>query len=181
MTPTTSEGARDPRDAPRARLATARWILWIVGVLTLLVNGIQIAQLKATFDTEVDRELRASGGSLAEVRSRPAEERAEFDEAYAEGLRLARIGAGLSIVVGVVFLICGALVFARPIPATLTGLVLYALSLLAGFLVDPSTWYHGLLLKGLAVAGLIAAVRASFAYEREKKARLDEQTLRETF
>jgi hypothetical protein len=162
-------------DAERRRsLGRAKVILWIVGALTIAVHAFQLSTLQREYDRAIDSELRGrEGASLVDVRALDAAERAEFDEAYDKGLRLARVLLVASIALGVAFIICALVVDRRPVAATVTGLVLYLGSLAAGLAIDPSSVVKGLLIKILIIMGLVSAVRAALAVERAERAAAD--------
>lgn len=150
-------------------LKKAKVILWLVGLLTLAVNGFMFVNAQAQFDKAVDAELRSEGGSLSEVRSRTPEERAEFDEAYDKGLRLTRLIAGVGAFLGLVFIGCALMVERKPVAATVTGLVLYLGSMAAQFALEPSSIAKGLLIKILIIVGLVSAMKAALAIERNER------------
>jgi len=151
-------------------LRRARSILWIVGLLTFVVNGFHFATAEKSFDRAVEQELRGEGLTLEEVRNRPPEERAEFDEEYEKGLQLARLITGGSALLGLCFIACAMMVFRKPVAATVTGLVLYLGGTAAILAIDPPSIARGLLFKILIVIGLASAVKAALAYERSARA-----------
>lgn len=153
----------------RKALGRAKGILWLVGVLTVLVNGFQLLNVEKEFEKAVGAELRREGVTLSEVRARPTEERAEFDEAYDKGLRLARVITVAGVVMGLCFIACALFVNRRPVAATVTGLVLFLGAWAATLALEPALALRGALIKVLIVIGLVSAVRAALAVERAER------------
>jgi hypothetical protein len=151
-------------------LGTAKGILWFVGLLTLAVYTFMFVNVEKEVDKAVDAELKKQGSSLRDERAGPPEERVEFEEAYAEAVRHARLIYGASAFLGLVFIACALMVERKPVPATVTGLVLYLGSLAAGLAIDPSSAVKGIIIKVLIIAGLISAVKAALAIERSERA-----------
>ena len=56
-----------------------------------------------------------------------------------------------------------------PVPATITGLVLYLGANAVFGLMDPTTLARGLIIKIFIIIGLFKAVQAAIAYQRESE------------
>ena len=141
------------------RLKTAQIILLILGGLILAVNAVQYPGLEAAVDEELNKLVQAQGpGAFIDPQARQAV--VNITRAFVIGMM------GL----GVVFLVCAALVKRYPIPTTLLSLVLLiGMWAVLGF-INPLTLVQGLLLKLVALVGLVKAVQSAFAYEAERKA-----------
>jgi len=150
-------------------LKTASGILWFVGILTLLVNGYMFVNAQKEYDKLLNTELGRQGSSLSDIRRRPAEEIAEFEAAYDQGLRLTRVIAGVTAFLGLVFIGCALMVKRKPVAATVTGLVLYVGALAAQLAFEPSSLPKGLIVKVFIIVGLVSAMRAALAFERNER------------
>ena len=73
---------------------------------------------------------------------------------------------GSSILIGVVFVPLVILVKAYPVRTTVIGLVLYVGGTLLGFVFNPVNLGAAVIVKLLLVAGLVKAVHAAVASER---------------
>jgi hypothetical protein len=80
------------------------------------------------------------------------------------------VGVGL----GAVYLLCAVLVYKKPIPTTITGLVIYCGFTLVQLVVDPSAVLSifGIGLRAAMIIALASAVRFAFLYERNRAASL---------
>jgi hypothetical protein len=83
------------------------------------------------------------------------------------------------VLIGIVFIVCGALVYTYPVPATITSLVLYVGAAAVYAVIDPSTLARGWIIKLLIVIGLFKAVQAALAYESERKQSAEQPLLGE--
>ena len=154
------------------QLKSAKGLLWFVGLLTLAVHAFMFVNVESQLDKAVDAELKKHGNSLREVRAQPPEERAEFDAEYAKQLKLNKLIFGASAFLGLVFIACALMVQRKPVPATVTGLVLYLGWLAAGLAIDPASVAKGAIIKVLIIVGLISAVKAALAFERNARAQV---------
>jgi len=150
-------------------LKKARSILWIVGLLTIAVNGFMLGNSKNELETAVSAELGKSGTSLAAVRALPDAQRAEFDRQYATAFGKIRLIYGAGVALGVIFIVCALFVERKPVAATVTGLVLYLGSIAALMAFDPSTLVKGIIVKVFIVIGLVSSVKSALAIERERR------------
>lgn len=150
-------------------LKKGRTWMFIVGALTLLFQGFLFGNSRNEMDGVYDKELHKYATSLAEVRSRPPEARAEFDENYDQGLARVRLIYGAGIVMGVAFVVCGFLMLKKPVVCSITALTLYLGSIAAMAVISPVTLVQGVIFKVLCVTGLISALKAALASEREKR------------
>jgi hypothetical protein len=109
----------------RAALTTARWILIIVGGLTLLVNGASIFFIATIIDDQLAESVATGEIDLAEHAT-------IRQSALVIGYAFAVVG----MLVGAVLIACGVLVHRYPVAATITGLSLYVGSILLGARFD---------------------------------------------
>jgi hypothetical protein len=150
-------------------LKKARSILWIVGLLTIAVNGFMLGNSKNELETAVSAELGKSGTSLAAVRALPDAQRAEFDRQYATAFGKIRLIYGAGVALGVIFIVCALFVEKKPVASTVTGLVLYLGSIAALMAFDPSTLVKGIIVRVFIVIGLVSSVKSALAIERERR------------
>jgi hypothetical protein len=138
------------QSARQSSLKQARVILILVGVLTLAVNLV----LFLNIENEVQDLRRQHPGIVIPQ----------------DAIQTARLIYGGTAALGGVFIVLGIAVYAAPVVCTVIGLVLY----LGGFAVfavlDPENIHRGIIIKILIIVGLIKAVQAAAAYEREAKA-----------
>jgi len=72
---------------------------------------------------------------------------------------------GLPALLGVVFVIFGAIVKSFPVPITITSLVLYIIATLTFGLLNPAVLAQGIIMKVIIVVALFRAIKAAFAYQ----------------
>lgn len=155
--------------ASNQELKKAKFILWFVGIVTILVHGFLFSNSKNELDKAMDEELEKNGASLAQVQALPDEERVEFDKEYAIAFNKVRFIYGASIGLGVVFVICALSVNKMPVAATVTGLVLYLGSIAVQVAIEPSTIIQGIIVKVLIIIGLISSVKAALTIEKRRR------------
>jgi len=142
------------------QLNQARVILIIVGVLTLGVNGFLLNQSAKEIDDVLDEEIVAIE---AEDQDMDEDALAEFRADALLGLRMVYSTA---VGVGIVYLALATLVFEAPVPATLTGLLLYVGSTAFFYWLDPTTIMRGVVVKALIVFGLFRSWRSAVAFAK---------------
>lgn len=158
------------QSARTQELKKARTILWIVGILTIAVNGFMFFNSANELEKAANEELRKSGTSLSALQALPAAQRAEFDKEYANALGKVKLIYGAGIALGVIFIVCALFVEKKPVASTVTGLVLYLGSIAAGLAIDPATIAQGIIVKILIIIGLVSSVKAALAIEKERRA-----------
>jgi predicted nucleic acid-binding protein len=144
------------------RLKSARAILYFIGVITIAVNVGVVYFASSLVDAQLDREIRALTQQGLEV------DEDALAEIRATAVRSTQLVNGIAILIGAVFLVCGALVYTYPVPTTVVSLVLYLGSAAAFGVIDPTTLARGWIVKILIIAGLVKAVQAALAFERER-------------
>jgi predicted RND superfamily exporter protein len=151
------------QSARKSNLSSARGILIAIGIL----NGLGAV----FFYFNADREA----AQVIEQEKKQAGPFVQFDpvkvkEAQDELARVARLIYLGVIATGVVFVGLGVAVKKAPVPCTVAGLVMFlGLNALAA-LADPVNLVRGFILKIIFFVGLIKAVQAAVAYERDRKA-----------
>jgi hypothetical protein len=132
------------------------------------LNGFFFATVDSRIDAEVQKAKQKAGpGAVVD--------RAKVEEAK----KLSYLVSAIYIALGVVFLALGILVKTFPVPSTVLALVLYvggtiadvglALSLGDGKENEVlQVIMRGIWIKVLIVVGLIGAIQAALAYERER-------------
>ena len=98
-----------------------------------------------------------------------------FQQAKQEGLKFVRIIYGGLIALGAAYIVMGLLVKRFPVPLTVAALVLYVGSALFFAWLEPMTLAQGVIIKIFIVIGLVKAVQAAIAYEREKRMEVESQ------
>jgi hypothetical protein len=159
------------QSARTKQLKTARAILYFVGGLTIVVNVAFVIFAEPIVNSQIDRELRELQQQNMEI------DPGALKEYRQQAIRITRLVNGIAVLIGVVFIVCGALVYTYPVPATITSLVLYIGSAAAYGVIDPTTLARGWLIKLLILIGLFKAVQAAFAYESERKRSAEEAML----
>ncbi|MCC7475961.1 MAG: hypothetical protein IT425_11230 [Pirellulales bacterium] len=145
------------------QLKSARGILLGVGILTVLVNLGLVIFADRIVDAEIEKELkpvRAAGNVIDQEALKELREGA---------IRSLRFVDGIAVLLGVVFIVCGILVYTYPVPVTIVSLVLYLGSAAVFGVIDPSTLAKGWIVKIVIVIALFKAVQAALAFESERK------------
>jgi VIT1/CCC1 family predicted Fe2+/Mn2+ transporter len=151
------------------KLKSARVALWIVGILTILVNGFFFFNAQDEFEKAYEAELKRQGVSMAELRALDKDTLAEIDKEKSDGLAKVKLIYGAGLGLGVIFIVCALLVNRKPVIATMTGLVLYLGSIAATAAFEPESLAKGLIMKVIIIAVLAGAVKAAIAYERDQR------------
>jgi hypothetical protein len=151
------------QSARSKQLKSARAILYFVGIITVVVNAGFVFFADAIVASQIDREvaeLRRQGAIIDEEK---------VAEVRATSVQSVRLSNSIAILIGGVFLVCGALVYRYPVPTTIISLVLYLGAQAAYGAIDPTTLARGWIVKILIVVGLVKAVQAALAFERERE------------
>ena len=138
-------------------LKPARWILIIVG---LLIVGLYVFHF-TNAEKEVNDVLRAEG--LTSVA-----DKAELNSIKAHLLGKVKLIYFVHISAGAVMILCGIFVFKMPVPATLTGLLIYLAIQGYSAMLMPESIHRGIIIKILIIVGLAKSVQAAFAYSKEQ-------------
>ncbi len=156
------------------RLKQARVIFLFVGVATILINILDISQIRSQFQQAVEKQIQKQGGP-GMVRIDRALLQKEEDNAFLIGSLI----DGLFILSGFIFLLLGVLVYRFPVPATVIGLVLYIVAFVAGLTItiafgegETIARYAtgGAIVRIAIVIGLISSIKSALVYESERRA-----------
>ncbi|MGA2798829.1 MAG: hypothetical protein ABSE63_14715 [Thermoguttaceae bacterium] len=148
--------------ARHKQLNTARGILIVVGILTVLFNLAFFALIESQVNDEIKKQVN-------ELHKKGLQEDPASVAAFqSKMIRIAQLFQGGAVALGVVFIILGCLVKKYPVSSTITGMVLYIGSnALFGYL-DPETLARGLIIKIIIVFVLAKSIQAAIAYQREQ-------------
>lgn len=142
-------------------LNTARNILIVIGILTILVNGIQIPMVRDQVHKAIQADLAKRGVIGFPPQAQQVEEIA---------VRVAYLVSGVTAVLGVIFLVFGFLVKAFPVPITITSLVLYVGAAVVFAALNPqSLAVVAVVIKIIIIVALAKAVQSALVYQREKR------------
>jgi hypothetical protein len=144
------------------QLKQARGILIAIGVLTILVNGFQLAFARSMAEEAVQEEVKKQGVANPDPASVKALEDQMVTAVYVVGSAV--------ILVGVVFVVFGLILHKFPVPIAVTSLVIYLACAAIFGLLDPTSLARGWILKIIVIVGLVRTVQAAVAYSREKAA-----------
>lgn len=146
-------------------LNTARMIMIIIGVLSVLWNAVAILASRANYESQVDEVLQYAGLTHDDL----DQERYTAAKAAALGRALAVNGGG--VLVGLTFIFLGTAMYRSPVTMSIVGLVLYGTVTLALSLFDPLTLTRGVLVKIIIIAALAKAIGSAAAYDHGTRAR----------
>ena len=141
-------------------LRSARTTLFIVGVLTLLVNGFMFVNASAEVDAEINKQIQAAGpGAVVN--------QVELAEFKARAVNQVRLIYGGAAALGLAFILLGFFIYAAPVPIVVTGLILYIAGNGIFALLDPASLGRGIVMKAIVIILMAKAVQAAIAYQRE--------------
>ena len=150
------------QSARTGQLRTARVIMFIVGGLTIAMNGFGYFTAEKIVDDAIQNEVEKVQQQGLVV------DPTELSKIRGQAITLTRVFSGVGLAVGVVFIVLGLFVYQMPVAATVTALVLYVgMYALVGYF-DPSQLYRGLIIKILIVVGLFKSIQAAIAYRQEQ-------------
>jgi hypothetical protein len=150
-------------------LNQAKGTLIAIGILTIVVNGIQLFGLRDAMKTEVNKMVEAE---RAKARAQGMElviDQAKLQEAEESGTRVAYLIAYSVIGLGVLFVIFGFIVKKFPVPITIISLVLYLGATAIFAYLAPETIAAGIIIKVIIIIGLAKAIQAAIAYENDRR------------
>ncbi|HTU21786.1 MAG TPA: hypothetical protein VMG10_27355 [Gemmataceae bacterium] len=145
------------------KLKEARGILFVIGGLTILFNGIFLFMVPHFVGDALNQEISKQGGVN---RVDPV----LVEQARTEMLALNYTITGLFFGMGILFVVFGALVYRFPLAMTITSLVLYLLATLAMVLVNPAALASGAIVRIIFIVALAKSIRSAYAYEKELRA-----------
>jgi predicted RND superfamily exporter protein len=160
--------------ARRTSLKQARTILIVIGVITVLMNFVFLLGVEKEAKDVITAEKQKAGPGMQF-------DEAKLKEAEETIVRIARLIYAGTIALGVVFIILGVAVYKAPVACTVTGLVLYVAGIAIFAAIEPMSLVQGILFKIIFTIGLVKAVQAALAYEREVKAERESRSRRDEF
>lgn len=149
----------------KKQLKTARNILILVGLLTVLFN------LGSYFGAseEVEREIRRQSEELQAQGMQPVQ--TSIDEFRQRVSFVVRVIYGGACVLGVLSVILGLVVYAYPVPVTVLGLALYVGATAIFGIISPLTLLPpGIFLKIVIIIALAKSIQAAVAYQQAMRA-----------
>lgn len=157
------------QEARKKQLATARWIMIVIGVLQLGAGLVFVLNARQFVKAEFDKQVAQLQGQGMQV---DQEELKKLEDSATSQTQLLNMGGVLG---GISLIALGILVYRYPVVCTVTGLVLYiGLYALFGYLTymetgDGSVFYRGGLFRILIIVAMFKAIQAALAYEKERK------------
>jgi hypothetical protein len=151
------------QSARSTQLKSARGIMLGIGILTVLANGALFALAASQVQEAIDAEIaKLPPGRVADpVKVQEVKERA---------IKEAHLVAGGAMMVGLIFVGCGLLVDKQPVVSTATALGLYIASTAVFAAINPGSITAGIYIKIFVIIGLVKAVQAAIAYQKEQTA-----------
>ncbi len=149
----------------RKTIKQARWILYAVGILSIVLNAALFSMASEFAKKEVVRQVSAEQAKGLFVDPQTIR---EAETSLTRMNQLLAVGGG---VVGAIFIACGIFVNMYPVPCTVISLVLYLAAQAIFAFANPLTIANGLLLKIIVIVALFQAVKAALAYQREDTTR----------
>jgi hypothetical protein len=150
------------------QLNTARWLLIVVGILTVVFNGIAFSTIEGEVDKAIQNEINKHHGQNWQVNQEA------LKEVRTRAIHIGQLIAGSAVALGVVFIVLGALVKKFPIPCTVFGLVLYiGATAIYGYL-DPEILAQGILWKIITIVALIKSVQSAVSYQQNAQSLPDD-------
>lgn len=144
-------------------LRSARITLFIVGGLTLLVNGFMFINASAEVDAEINKQIQAAGpGAMVN--------QAELAVIKKQAINQIQVIYGGAAALGLAFILLGIFIYVAPVPIVVTGLILYIAGNAIFALIDPANLGRGIVMKALVVILMAKAVQAAIAYQKETAA-----------
>ncbi len=141
-------------------LKRARNILVIIGILTVVANGIYASKAKTDVDKVIDKQV-------AEVRAKGmVVDTEQVNRVRTSAVRITYLVHGGATLLGVAFIVLGFMVKSFPVPATILGLILYLAGAAIFAYIDPTTLAQGLFFKIIVIVSLFASVKAALGYQR---------------
>lgn len=150
------------------KLKEARGILLAIGILAVLWNGGFLLAIPHFVDEAINKEIAKVGG-FNQV------DQAAVQQVRSQLLMINYAITGLFFVMGVLFVIFGALVYRFPLAMTITSLVLYLLATLAMIAIaalgdDPGVAGGGMVVRIIIIVLLAKSIQSAYAYEKERRA-----------
>jgi hypothetical protein len=134
-------------------------ILFVIGVLTMAVNGFGLYNL----ENEIEQAIRQN----------------QIAPQFLQETRIyGYLIYGLPALLGLLFVVFGVIIKRFPVPITITSLVLYVLAMAAFGYLDPATLAQGFIVKIIIIYALFQAIKAARAFQaHEQKPKVAEELL----
>jgi hypothetical protein len=159
--PSAAKLGRLAQSARGHQLKSARGIMLAVGVLSVLVNGYFVASASSSVQEELDKQIaKLPPGMMVDP--------AKLAEIKRQAVHSTQLVSMAGVVLGVVFVVCGALVETYPVPMTITALSLYLGGTAIFAMINPASLGAGIIMKIFVVIGLFKAVQAAIAYQKDQ-------------
>jgi hypothetical protein len=146
--------------ARQKQLNQARWLLIIIGILTLGANAFFAATARQQVDAEIQKEQRKAAAQGMQF----IVDQSKVDMV----VRMVIIINVVMCLVGALFIVFGIIVKMYPVPITIASLVIYVLAALVFAVLEPESLLRGIIIKIIIVVALISSIKAAIAYERER-------------
>jgi hypothetical protein len=149
------------QSARSEKLKSARGIMWFVGIMSILANGVLFALAAGQVDDAIEKEL-------AKLPNRAFVDQAKIKEVKDQAVRTTHLITGGGVMLGMLFVGCALSVRQHPVPATVTALALYLGGNAIFAMLNPGGIASGIFIKVIIAAGLFKAVQAAIAYQKEQ-------------
>jgi hypothetical protein len=144
-------------------LNAARAVFLVVGLLTIGVNVIGLSQAEKIVNADMNQQYEAMRKKGVRFEAR------QFHELRVSTIQTAKVLSVGLIGVGVLYLVFAATVTAYPVAITISGLAIYVAAMAVFAVLDPTQVALGIIFKIFVIIGLVKAVQAAIAYEREQR------------
>jgi len=144
------------QSARKTSLNGTRWLLIIIGLLTIAANAVVATQARVMIQKEIQKNL----GPGVQINK----------EEFEKVVQLTQVVSGVMAGVGLLFVLGGIALYSLPVPITVGALIIYVGSAAVFALLDPTSIAKGLVVKVVIVVALIRAVSTAVAYQRERSA-----------
>jgi hypothetical protein len=156
--------------ARKKSLKSARRILIVIGILSLLANGVMFMLAEKMVDDQIEKERKQLGPGMVF-------DQQKIKEIRDSQIKIQKLVSGGFVAVSIIFIMLGIMVYKAPVVCTVLGLVLY----LAGWFIpivllflgdekeDASkALLSGIIIKIIIIVALIKAIQSAIAYQNEE-------------
>jgi hypothetical protein len=150
--------------ARKNQLKSARGILLVVGVLTVIANLVFVVIAESQVKEEINKELQQV------QRQGMVIDQIKLAELEAKAVMLTRLINGGAAVLGVVFIVFALILDKYPVPITVASLVLYVGAAAVFALLNPASIVQGIVFKVIIIVALAKSIQSAIAYEKERSA-----------
>lgn len=143
----------------KTHLNSAKRILIVIGILTLLANGVLFFMIRNNAE-KLEQEIASvqANPNMALNQALVAQHRAT--------LLAATLLTGAFAALGIVFIVIAFFVNAYPVGATLTAFILYLLAICIGFAIDPVANAVAIIIRIIIAYYLYKGVKAGMAIQK---------------